>query len=282
MERVATRALDITHSMQKEQARLHAAHLEILQIQQSCPTLRHNTTANSSIPWELSSLNTTTLKETIHATLVQVNFLVDTNVQNAQTALVKVKEATQSMDQAINVFKANEWKPKLCMVVLVVVNIFFIVGVILSRNNVAYNPYQCVAAYVLIPTFCTCLLLMALGTYGFGAGAVANADFCAGGQYESYPSGSPVGTIEEIMKQQGVSPNDVVYQSYQYYVNVSTILYGCIAYMSKCQHQQTSCLILVGMQGRESARLFRRVQTAVQVDNGCRGFLFSYGRATWN
>lgn len=225
MERVATRASDISESMRKEQVRLQSAQVdEMLSLPQSCHTLFHNTTtATTDLPWELSSLNTTSVKETIHSTLVNVNALMDTHVKHAQMALVQIQDATRLMDQAIDAFDANEWKPQLCIVVLVVVNIFFIVGVILSRNNIASNPYQCVASYVLIPTFATCLLLTTLATYGFGAGAVVNADFCAGGEYNSYPRGSPVGTIEEIMTQQGVSPNDVVYQSFQYYVNVSII-----------------------------------------------------------
>lgn len=224
MERVATRAFDITQSMQKEQARLQSANIEeMLSFQQTCPTLQHafHNTTTTHWPWELSSLNTSSLKETIHSTLTQVHVLMDTRVENAQTTFVQVKDATQFTDQAIYAFEVNQWKLKLCMVILVVIDIFLILGVLLSRNNIASNPYQCVARYVLIPTFCVVLILSALATYSFGAGAIVNADFCAGGDYTVYPSGSPVGSMEEIMKQLGVRPNDVVYQSFQYYVNVS-------------------------------------------------------------
>lgn len=191
---------------------MHTAELDsLLHLETFCANV---VVANSTI---LSSLNMTSISETIHSSLVEMDAFMDTRVQDASIGFHKVKEATSQIDASIYTFEENEWKLRLCMVVLIVVNIFLLIGLLLSRQNIAYNPYLCVCMYVLVPSFCASLVLTTLATYGFGASAVVNADFCAGGDYP----GSPIGTIDAIMQQQGVSQRDIMYQSFHYYVNVS-------------------------------------------------------------
>lgn len=45
-------------------------------------------------------------------------------------------------------------------------------------------------------------------------------DFCSGGE----DPGSPEGTVEDIVRQQRVSEQDLVYKSFMYYMNVSYVL----------------------------------------------------------
>lgn len=192
----------------------------LLNLETVCPNFSSTTT--TTIPWELSSLNMTSLSETIHSSLQEIDTFMETRVHDAEIGLTKVMHATAQVDTAMSWFEENEWKPRLYIVVLIVVTIFLLVGILLSRNNISFNPLECVTMYLLVPTFCVCLVLSALGTYGFGASAVINADFCAGGDYP----GSPVGTIDAIMKQQGVSQSDITFQSFHYYVEVSGLLCG--------------------------------------------------------
>lgn len=189
---------------------MHSAELQsFFNLDTYCP--------NANAAAELSWLNITVLGEEVAISLQEIDDFMDTHVQNAEDGLIKVNDATNTVDDAISWFQANAWKPRLAIVVLVVMNVFLLIGLFLSRNNIVFNPYRCVEMYMLVPTFSVCLVLSALATYGFGAGAILNADFCAGGEYP----GSPEGTIEEIMMQQGVSQQDVVYQSFRYYVEVS-------------------------------------------------------------
>lgn len=217
IERVTTRAQDIVTSLQLEQRRMHTAQVHaLLNMDSYCPNIVGDNTETLSAS-ELQALNITQMGETMRASLQEIDAFMDTRVYDANKGLSKVQEATDAVDQGIHWFQDNEWKPRLCAVVIVVLDVFLLIGLVLSRNNIAFNPYWCMMKCVLIPAFCVCLFLTALATYGFGAGAVMNADFCAGGDYP----GSPKGTIEEIMNEQGVGPRDIMYQSFQYYVNVS-------------------------------------------------------------
>jgi len=193
---------------------MHSAGLaSLLNLDTYCPYVGANVTTA-----ELQSLNMSRVGDTIRFTLTEIDTFMETNVQNAENGLAKVSEATSTVDEGIRWFQSNEWKPRLAIVVLLVINIFLLIGLVLSRNNIVFNPYRCIEIYVLVPTFSACLLLSALATYGFGAGAIMNADFCAGGAYP----GSPEGTIEGMMMQQGVSVHDILHQSFNYYVDVST------------------------------------------------------------
>lgn len=210
---------------------------------------------------QLHSLNMTRISETIRESLQEIDTFMETRVKDASHGLTRVGEATMSVDEAIYWFQQHEWKPRLCIVALIVVTMFLLIGLMLSRNNIAYNPYMCVEMYLLVPAFCFLLILSALATYAFGAGAIVNADFCAGGTYP----GSPQGTIEEIMSQQGVSPKDMLYQSFHYYAQVSTAECcggRCIALPSVILTPiQYPHLFGAGMQRRESSIISRRVPT---------------------
>ena len=215
IEQVAIGALDITQSLQKQRTRLQTAEvLLLLNLDTYCPNVVANSTATTP---ELQSLNMSLVGETIRTSLQEIEKFMDTHLENAQNGLTKVKAATTTVEHGIVWFQQNAWKPRLCVVVLVVMNIFLLIGLFLSRNNIAFNPYHCVTMYVLVPSFAVCLALSAIATYGFGIGAVMNADFCAGGE----DHGSPAGTIGEIMAQQGVCEQDVLYKSFRYYIDVS-------------------------------------------------------------
>jgi hypothetical protein len=100
---------------------------------------------------------------------------MDFHVAHAQIGLLKVQHASETLDGTITSFQEKEWILRFLMLILIVMNIFLLVGMVLSIYNIAYNPYTCLLVYFLVPVFFVCLVLSAVATYGFGGAAVMNA-----------------------------------------------------------------------------------------------------------
>lgn len=167
-----TQAYDITKSLKREQARVHLTNVDaLLHLDKFCPNAVNNTVSNTT----LQALNLPLIGETIQASFQELNTFMDTYVAEAQIGLQRVREASDSVDETIIWFQENEWKPRLLILILIVMNVFLLIGLMLSRNDIAYNPYICLLAYFLVPVFSVCLVLSAVATYGFGGAALMNA-----------------------------------------------------------------------------------------------------------
>lgn len=70
--------------------------------------------------------------------------------------------------------------------------------------------------WLLVPLFIALLVVSTVGTSSIGMAVSLNADFCSGGD-----SSSPEGTIEEIILSKDVTVDDLSYQSFVYYMDVS-------------------------------------------------------------
>ena len=164
---MTTRAIDITVSLQRERSRVQKANVPtLLQVNTYCPNAAENNVQQFNLP---------IISETIRTGLEEIDKFMEEYVADAQVGLNRVSQASDYIDQTIYWADSNDWKPRLWVMFLNVINMFLIVGLIFSRNNIAYNPYRCLLTYFLVPVFVVCLILGVTSTCGFGGTAVVNA-----------------------------------------------------------------------------------------------------------
>jgi hypothetical protein len=154
-------------------------------------------------------------------TLDELDRLVDENVIFARQALTTISSLATSINHTFDAIYDNDWIPKFFVMILAVVNLFFLVGVILTRFNIIFFPLRLMFVWFLTPLFILLLIVAAVGAPTFGVMASANADFCSGrGVNALATDGSAKGTIEEIVLSHVASKSDVMYQSFDYFMNV--------------------------------------------------------------
>ena len=165
-------AYDVTKSLQREQSKVHLADVDaLLRLDNFCPNAVNNTVSNATV----QALNLSLTRESIQASFQGLNTFMDAFVNEAQIGVQRVREASDSLEETLIWFQKNEWMPCLLILILIVMNTFLLIGLMLSRNNIAYNPYICLLAYFLVPVFSVCLALSVVATYGFGGAVLMNA-----------------------------------------------------------------------------------------------------------
>jgi hypothetical protein len=139
----------------------------LLHLETFCPNAVNNT--------EWQTLNISSTGEAIRSAAQELDSFMNLFVADAQIGLLRGRDASESLDDTITWFQDKEWLLRFLILILLIMNTFLLIGLILSTNNIAYNPYTCLLVYFLVPVFFVCLVLSAVATCGFGGAAVMNA-----------------------------------------------------------------------------------------------------------
>ena len=228
IQQLTDRSFGIMESLLKERDRIRQMdQAGMLSVDRHCPNLKldHNGNGTAGSIW-----NTTTsqmpiaflgIDSDLSATLDAMDRLVDENVIYARQGLTTVRHGTTSIQKALEFINDNDWVPKMFVMILAIVNLFFLAGVLLSRCNIIIFPLKCMQVWFLMPVFILLLIVAVIGTSTFGMMASANADFCAGGGVNAnITTMSPKGTIEEIVLSHIATKSDIMYQAFDYFMNV--------------------------------------------------------------
>lgn len=111
----------------------------------------------------------------IRLALLEMNDFINTYIHDAQAGIDNVQDTTESLSKAIEWFYENDWKPKMMLLFLNVVNVFLLLSACCSKHNKVHSPFHCMVSYLLVPMFITTLILSVIATCGFAIGAVSNA-----------------------------------------------------------------------------------------------------------
>jgi hypothetical protein len=149
--------------------------------------------------------------------LEQADAFSDGFAETLIDSLYQVTELTSSTEETTDWLDRHDWIVRLFLVVLNIVNSFFLFAVFLTKNEVDYVALQAMTSWLLLPLFCLVVAGFAGATCAVAIVAMTNADFCAGGE----GTGSPMGTLQDIVKGMGYSHESRVYKSLDYYANVS-------------------------------------------------------------
>ena len=219
VQQLTDRSFGIIGSLLTERDRIRQLDRDgMLSVDRHCPNLNvhANGTFNSSVPVAFFGVS-----KDLSSTLDAMDRLVDENVIYARQGLNTMTRTTTSINRAFETVYDNDWVPKLFVMILAIINLFFLAGVVLTRFNVVILPLTCMHVWFLMPIFMLLLIVAILATSTFGMMASVNADFCAGGGTNANTTYmSPKGTVEEIVLSHVSATSDVMYQAFDYYINV--------------------------------------------------------------
>jgi len=172
-----------------------------LDVKGYCPKL-----SNSTL---LSDLNLERSTEDIDEFLSDMDTFIDGHAINAKDGFHKVLRSTEEFERLMAVVYNMDWMPKMFIVILNVLNGFMMSAAFLSKQNIAFFPFHCMLSYLIVPAFSVVLVLAVASSSAFGVASVMNADFCHGGEE----------TILEIFDHRGIDHQDMLYQTFMYYVD---------------------------------------------------------------
>ena len=158
-------------------------------------------------------------------------------------AFLRITESTDSVDASLQWFFDHDWIWKMYIMILNVLNIFLLLCVyIFSKNNIIHPPTRFYLTFFVVPLFSVATGLLLMVTAGSGVATLMNADFCTGGSGQ----GSPQGTIRDailsfyhgsiVPKKSSTGNMALVYDSFNYYAEVSAGRTSCLVLERKC-HQ---------------------------------------------
>jgi hypothetical protein len=132
---------------------------------------------------------------------------------------------SESIDRTIDTMYNHDWIIKLFITLMNICVTFFIVGVILTRNNIDWPAFQAMITYCMVPSFCLIIVAIVIITCFVVSAAMMNADFCTGGSdtYRTSVQLSPANTLLDMALTKGYASSSLLYQSLSYYGNVRII-----------------------------------------------------------
>ena len=213
IESVVFRAIDVTNSLIKARSNIARTDIHAIANIEGFCTGNSTIFANASIPSNLGPNNTS---NDVKLAFKDLDVFLDVDLSGATRALNNIVSVTQSVDDSVSFVFKNDWLLKMFILCLNVIVGFFFVAICLSKSNFVHYPFHAMLAYMLVPVFCIQVVLASLSTISFGIATVANADFCAGGDFP----GSPRGTMQDVVRLHNMSKHDPIFDSFQYYVGV--------------------------------------------------------------
>jgi len=211
IESVVFRAIDVTNSLIKARSNIARTDIHAIANIEGFCTGNSTIFANASIPSNLGPNNTS---NDVKLAFKDLDVFLDVDLSGATRALNNIVSVTQSVDDSVSFVFKNDWLLKMFILCLNVIVGFFFVAICLSKSNFVHYPFHAMLAYMLVPVFCIQVVLASLSTISFGIATVANADFCAGGDFP----GSPRGTMQDVVRLHNMSKHDPIFDSFQYYV----------------------------------------------------------------
>eukprot|EP00548_Thalassiothrix_antarctica_P011509 CAMPEP_0194163184 /NCGR_PEP_ID=MMETSP0152-20130528/79904_1 /TAXON_ID=1049557 /ORGANISM="Thalassiothrix antarctica, Strain L6-D1" /LENGTH=590 /DNA_ID=CAMNT_0038873155 /DNA_START=378 /DNA_END=2150 /DNA_ORIENTATION=+ len=192
----------------------------LLDFEDYCPFLADiDTNVTSVIANDTTSIMVSDLSKQLKSSISQYNEMVNNVLITAQKRLDNLGNSIKSIEGSIEYAMVNDWKPKMFLLVLNVVNLILIGGCIIVRNNIVHYPYKFFLVWLVVPFFIILVMIAAAATSGFGMVVSINSDFCSGGKYP----GSPEGTMEEIILKHTSSVQDMPYKAFRYYMTDCTM-----------------------------------------------------------
>lgn len=185
----------------------------IAEIENFCPNSQ--LMANVSI---FGDLGTNGTSSDIKLAFANLDVFLNGDLEGAHYGFGNIATATRAVDNSAVFVYENDWMLKMFALALNVIVGFFILAICLSKSNYIHPPFHAMLVYFLVPTFCILTVLTSIATLALAMVTVTNADFCAGGD----SPGSPKGTVSEAVVYMGLSETDLIYDTFQYYVEVST------------------------------------------------------------
>ena len=176
VEAVAFRGVAIAESLLQQRGKLrHNFTRQDLAMADVCPTLsqiQHNNNNHSTV---FASLPVDTVARYIQVGLDEVDVFIDRHAPQAQVSLTNAVGVTQRVDHSIEWSYANDWVLKFFLLIINVVNGFFLFGVFLSKQDIVSYKYQRFLSYGLIPAFGLLLVCSLLLACAFGVASMLNA-----------------------------------------------------------------------------------------------------------
>ena len=185
----------------------------IADIENFCPNSQLMT--NVSI---FGDLGTNATDIDIKQAFANLDVFLNGDLEGAHNGFGNIATATRAVDDSAVFVYENDWMLKMFALVLNVIVGSFMLAICLSRSNYIHPPFRAMLVYFLVPIFCILMLLTSIATLALAMATVTNADFCAGGDYP----GSPKGTVREVVEFMGLSETSRIYDTFQYYVEVSS------------------------------------------------------------
>jgi len=141
-----------------------------------------------------------------------LNSSLPTYRQQLQAAQMASSKATSALNTYLKIpVKVVYWLPGMLL------SLTFLVGLTLAILNKSPTPFQTTQTNILFPIFFLWLTITAILASAISVYAPVTADFCSGGDSTNSASGSPLGSILEILQQQGYSPTSAEYKAALYY-----------------------------------------------------------------
>ena len=164
----------------------------------------------------LALVRQVTFEADVRKALAKVNEFMNYEVASTRVGLERTDAVTNQIDSLIEVVLGHDWLVRMFVLVTSVLCLSLLTAVLLARQNIVCYPFKSMLVWLLVPAFAVVTIIAALTSSMFAAAGVFNSDFCSGGP----APGSPEGTIESIIVQQGIQPTDLVYRSFVYYMEV--------------------------------------------------------------
>lgn len=89
--------------------------------------------------------------------------------------LEAVTKATKEAEETVDYVQSHDWMLIMFLMVLNIINAFFLFGVFLTKNDLDYPVFQAFTGYLLIPAFCVVILASVGTSCLFAAAAISNA-----------------------------------------------------------------------------------------------------------
>mmetsp|Transcript_49514 Transcript_49514/g.149218 ORF Transcript_49514/g.149218 Transcript_49514/m.149218 type:complete len:613 (-) Transcript_49514:406-2244(-) len=140
---------------------------------------------------------------------------VDNDVVDFRDYVGQVEDSSHEVDTALNSYDVSEWKVMLYVLPMIILPSFLLIGLFMAWFNVSFKEYQCLLRYLIFPLFGIVVVLSWVFCSLFGFVSVTNADFCSGGEASQV---SPEGTFMDILAEQDLTSDSIIYRSIEYYV----------------------------------------------------------------
>lgn len=276
----ASRGSKLANSMMGLNSRLDLF-VSSIKMEDYCPNLFNNETNINQT--DIGMLGLESLQSSIEESTSSVVDFVKEQAPLLADGLYQLKTASEYVqDNIIHKATENDWIIKGLLIGLNVVNVFFFLGVLLSRNGIQRQSYQDFLTFVITPLFCALLVAVVVGTGLAAIAGMLNAgtynhthescngkrtlcseshtldlDFCAGGD----APGSPFDTMNEMLLERGFNESDLAYQSFQYYSTVRKQFSGMIYHTTASPvSDETSLVVCRSAMGQIRLIFFRTLK----------------------
>ena len=157
---------------------MHLAHLLSSQVELIRPFLDFNITTlcpkyEQTILESDFSLSVTA-DEIVSATK-EMDYFFENDMDSFLNGMGQVADTCKSVDKAVVKIKENEWVFPVFLIAVNVINIFLILGVVLTQNKIKWDFYQSLLGGIFIPAFAATMVITVVVLCIVAVGGIINA-----------------------------------------------------------------------------------------------------------